>query len=170
MASIIIRDATQGDASAIADIYAHYVATNVATFDEEAPAPSYFADRIKTATHPWLVAEDDGQVIGYCYAGPYRPRKAYRHTVETSIYLADDARGKGVGRQLMDRLIALLKQDTTPITQLLAGIAVAEHDPTIGAASVALHESLGFRRVGLFAKTGYKFDQWLDVAFYQREL
>lgn len=168
---IAIRAASPDDAKAIAVIYGYYVEHDLATFDETPPPASYFADRIETAPHPYLVAEDEnGKVIGYCYAVQYRDRPAYRHTVETSIYLGPDARGKGVGKALMEALLAQLKQDPTPIKQLIAGIATADHDPTIGRASIALHESLGFRQVGLFAKTGHKFDQWLNVAFYQRTL
>lgn len=171
MTDIKIRTATIGDAAAIADIYGHYVLNSLATFDETPPAPSYFENKIKDAKHPWLVAYDDnGATLGYCYAGPYRLRAAYRHTVETSIYLAPRALGKRLGTLLMEELLRQLKDDPTPITQLIAGIAVADHDATIGAGSIALHEKLGFKRIGLFSRVGCKFDQWLDVAYYQREL
>jgi len=168
--TITIRHATCADADAIAAIYAFYVKNDLATFDEDAPDASYFQARLNDAVHPWLIAEEGDALLGYCYAGPYRPRAAYRHTVETSIYLAPDARGKGLGKRLMIALMDELKQDPTPIKQLLAAIAIADHDPAIGAGSVALHESLGFKKVGLLSNTGYKFGQWLHVAFYQMSI
>ncbi len=167
---ISIRAARADDAAAIAGIYGYYVEHDTATFDETPPPATYFADKIATTNYPYLIAEEDGILLGYCYAVQYRDRPAYRHTVETSIYLAPEAQGKGIGRTLMNRLLELLKQDPTPIKQLIAGIATADHNPDIGRASIALHESLGFRRVGLFANTGHKFNQWLNVAFYQRKL
>ncbi len=168
---VTIRDVTLDDAPAIAAIYAFYVDNDLATFDEVAPPVTYFESKISAATHPFIVAEnDDGTLLGYCYAVQYRDRPAYRHTVETSIYLAPDARGMGMGKALMTELIARLKENRAPIKQLIAGIATADHNPDVGRASVALHESLGFKQAGLFANTGHKFDQWLNVAYYQRAL
>ena len=158
-----IRPATREDAPAIAAIYAHYVATSVVTFDESAPGEETFAEKIATAALPFLVAESQGALDGYAYLSPYHPRSAYRHAAESSVYVRADARGRGVGRALLERLLA--EGARSGIREVVAIVAVTE-DP----ASVALHRALGFREAGLLEAVGFKHGRWVDTLFMQRSL
>ena len=160
----VIRPALAGDEIAIADIYNWYIANTVITFEEEPLGSQDMAARIFTDddTCPWIVIELDGEVSGYAYAARWKPRSAYRNSRETSVYLRRDATGKGLGRRLYQHLINELRQ--TPIHLLIAGIALPN------AASVALHESLGFSAVGQFGEVGRKFDKWVDVGYWQMQL
>lgn len=166
-----IRPAVDSDIPAITAIYAHYVDTSVATF-ETAPAPpaSEMASRftaIQCKGQPYLVAVDDASeaVLGYAYAGTYKPRAAYDSTLEDSIYFAPESRGRGVGKAL---LVALLDACTDAgFRQMIAVIA----DPAgAGAASVGLHKKLGFRDVGTLESAGWKFERWIDVGLLQRPM
>jgi L-amino acid N-acyltransferase YncA len=161
-----IRPATAGDAPAIAAIYAHYVATSAATFDESAPSPEHVAARIASVTGaglPFLVAEHGGAVAGYAYLGPYKERSAYRFTVEDSVYVAPEARGAGIGRALLERL--LVDGERAGIREVVAIIAVTD-DP----ASIALHRALGFRDGGRLERVGFKHGAWHDTVLMQRSL
>ena len=158
-----IRAATTQDAPAIAAIYAHYVATSAATFDEEAPGPEHFAEQIAAATLPFLVAEDDGAVAGYAYLAQHRGRCAYRHTAEDSVYVAPEARGRGAGRALLERLLD--EGGAAGVREVIAVIAVTD-DP----ASIGLHRALGVRDAGRLERVGLKFGRWHDTVFLQRSL
>jgi L-amino acid N-acyltransferase YncA len=106
---VIVRPAEPADAAAVAAIYAHYVESSAATFDETPPGVDAMAEKIagvQSAALPFLVAEDDGELLGYAYLAPYHDRSAYRYTVENSVYVAPDARGRGIGRTLLERLLA----------------------------------------------------------------
>lgn len=156
-----IRPAAPGDVPAIAAIYGHAVRTSVATFDTEDPPTSYWHDRV-TATgrgNHTLVLEDTGQVVGYAYSAPFRARAAYAFTRETSIYLAPGAIGRGSGRRAYSRLLHLLQDDG-----IHCAVAVVAQP---NAASNALHESLGYREIGVLREVGRKFDRWVDTSFYQ---
>jgi len=158
----IIRAATAADAAAVASIYNHYVANTVITFEEDAvPAPAMAARIAEVAAQdlPWLVAETDGAVVGYCYASRWKARSAYRFSVETTIYLAPGREGRGLGKRLYAELIGILK--TRGIHAVIGG--AAQPNP----ASVALHESLGFERVATFRQVGFKHGRWVDVAYWQ---
>lgn len=161
----MIRPATRDDAAAIAAIYAPYVRDTVITFEEVPPTPDEIAARIeeiRAAPLPYLVAAQGNDVVGYAYAAPWRTRSAYRYSVETSIYLAPERIGQGIGTRLYDTLLDLLKQ---------AGLHAAIGGITLpNAASVALHERLGFRRVAQFEQVGFKQGRWLDVGYWQRLL
>ena len=162
----IIRTATARDAQAIAAIYAHYVATSPATFDETAPGPEPFAEKIaasSTGGMPFLVAEDERLVLGYGYLAPYRERSAYRHTVEDSVYVAAPARGRGVGRALLERLLE--EGERAGAREVIAVIAA-----TGAAASVALHRACGFRDAGRLTAVGLKHGAWHDTILMQRSL
>ena len=163
--SIGIRLATAADASAIAEIYAHYVEHSAATFDEPpAPDAQAFAERIEGGRLPFLVASSpDGAITGYAYLGPYIERSAYRHTASVSVYVAPDARGGGIGRKLLEEL--LREGAAAGIEQAIAIIAVTE-DP----ASIALHARCGFKEAGRLTRVGLKFGRWYDVVLMQREL
>jgi phosphinothricin acetyltransferase len=162
---IAIRIARPGDADAVAAIYNHYVATSTATFELAPVDARAMAARIADiASHglPWLLAEaeEDGAVLGYAYAGRWRTREGYRHSVETSIYLAPEATGRGLGGKLYRHLLELLP--ACGVHAVIGGIALPNP------ASEALHERLGFEPVARFREVGRKFGQWIDVAYWQR--
>ena len=167
MTAFHLRDATLHDAPAIAAIYAPYVQTSCFTFEETAPGAEDIAARIaKTlqAGLPYLVAvTEDGQVIGYAYAAPFRERSAYRHTVENSVYIAAGHIRHGIGRALMQRLIA--ECAARGYRQMIAGIADRDDGP-----SARMHAALGFRPAGRLSSVGLKFGRWVDVLQMQLAL
>jgi phosphinothricin acetyltransferase len=160
---VTIRAAEPADAARIAEIYAHYVETSTATFDETAPDASAMAEKIASAELPFLVAEIDGAVQGFGYLAAYHPRSAYRHTAEWSVYVADEARGRGTGRALLERLLA--EAQAAGVRELIAIIGVTDGD-----ASVALHRKLGFEEAGLLRAVGFKHGRWHDTVLMQRSL
>ena len=162
----IIRDATDHDIAAIQQIYAHHVLTGTASFEETAPTEPQMAARRADVLRlglPYLVAEVDGTVVGHAYAAPYRPRPAYRHTLEDSVYVADGQHGRGIGRALLTELIARCERG--PWRQMIAVIGDSGN-----AGSITLHERLGFRHVGTLQNVGFKFGRWLDSVLMQRTL
>ena len=159
-----VRHADPGrDGGACAAIYAPHV-LGPATFDEEVPDADAFAQRIAEGerTHPWLVLERDGAVEGFAYASPHRARAAYRWAAEVSVYVAQDAQGRGAGRVLYAALLELLRGQGLRVA--LAGIALPNP------ASVGLHEAMGFERVGVFRAVGWKSSAWRDVGWWQLAL
>lgn len=152
------------DGGACATIYAPYVAGAATSFEEQPPDADDFAERIErvAATHAWLVAERDGVVAGFAYAAPHRPRPAYRWTVETSVYVGGGHQGTGLGRELYTELTGLLRRQGLHLA--LAGITLPN------AASVALHEALGFEQIGVYRRVGYKAGGWRDVSWWQLAL
>lgn len=162
---IPVRAAWGEDAAAIAAIYAPYVLSGTQTFETELPDADAIGDRMTAAgdLYPWLVATSvDGAVLGYAYAGKFRERAAYRHVVETTIYVDASAARRGIGRRLYETLLATLRAQG--FTQAIGLIAL----PNAG--SVGLHEALGFRHVGTNAAVGYKNGRWIDVGLWQLEL
>ncbi|HUH92998.1 MAG TPA: GNAT family N-acetyltransferase [Casimicrobiaceae bacterium] len=165
-AGLALRAATAADSTATTAIYAHHVRTGTATFEIEPPDAGEMKRRWREVTArglPYLVATREGEVIGYAYAGPYRPRPAYRFAVEDSIYVRADACGKGIGRALLAELIAA--SERAGARQMIAVIGDAAN-----AASIGVHAALGFRYVGVLAGVGNKFARWLDVVLMQRAL
>lgn len=160
---VAIRPAEPGDAGAIAAIYAPHVVAGVASFETEAPDAAGMAARMAASGgfYPWLVADEEG-VLGYAYAGRFREREAYRWAVETTVYLAEGAQRRGIGRLLYGALVATLRRQG--FTQAIGAIALPNP------ASIALHEAVGFRRAGAVRSVGYKHGQWIDVGYWQREL
>jgi len=161
----ILRPFAWGDIPAITDIYRHYVEHSTATFDLDAPGPTYMAEKFGhmiEAGHPVVSAERVGKLVGYAYASTYRPRPAYRFTCEDSIYLHPDATGKGLGKVLLGELIS--QSQAFGFKQMIAVITAES------AASIALHEKFGFDTVGRHAALGLKFDRWLDVIHMQKAL
>lgn len=161
---IAIRAATSADAGAIAAIYAPYVQTGTATFETEAPDARAIRARMEKAEghYPWLVAttgDEEGGVLAFAYAGVFNPRPAYRFVVETTVYVAGAVQGQGTGRLLYDSLIDTLRAQG--FTQAIAVLSL----PNEGA--IQLHESVGFRRTGMYREIGYKQGQWLDIGFWQ---
>lgn len=158
-----IRSATSSDCEAIAQIYNYYIRETIITFEEQEVTAEEMEVRVEdvvTAGLPWLVVEDAGGIAGYAYAKKWKVRAAYRHSVETTIYLEPTRTGMGIGRFLYEALIGVLREK--PIHTIIGGIALPN------AASVALHERLGFVKVAHFAEVGFKFNQWIDVAYWQR--
>lgn len=165
--SPVLREATARDLAAISALYAREVETGTATFETEAPSEAEMGARLEAVQRhalPWLVAELDGRFAGYAYASPFRPRAAYRYGVEVSIYVEADARGCGVGRALLGRLIE--RTQARGLRHLIAAIS----DSATSAASIGLHRSLGFRDAGVYRQVGWKFDRWLDVTLMQLDL
>lgn len=165
MAEPLIRLASAADAAAIAAIYAPYVTDTPVSFEEEAPDAAEMARRIEgdgRGLYPWLVAEEGGRIIGFASSSAFRSRPAYRWTVETGVYLAEAGRGRGIGRLLMQRLLDLLERQG--FVAVVAGITLPN------AASVALHERLGFTPCATYRETGFKLGQWRDVGVWARDL
>lgn len=165
MSAITIRDANpEPDAAACAAIYAPSVERTPTSFEEQAPGVAELAARIErvAATHPWLVAEQDGAVVGYAYACPHAERPAYRWAADVSIYVADGHQGEGIGRALYEELFARLRRQG--LRTAVAGITLPNR------ASIALHESLGFVRVGVLEGIGWKQGAWRDVGWWQLQL
>ena len=152
------------DAPEILAIYEPYIRKTTITFEYEVPSVQEFENRINKTleTYPYLVAEEDGQVLGYAYASTYYARTAYNWTTELSIYLHEDARGRGLGSQLYDALEEELEQ--RGFLRFLACIAVPNE------ASIAMHEKRGYVQVAHFPKVGYKFEQWHDIVWMQKTL
>lgn len=164
--STTIRPAGEADIPAIAAIYDEAVATGTATFETQPPGPEEMGRRfaaLRAGGFPYLVAERAGILSGYAYAGPYHQRAAYNSTLEDSIYVARDARGGGVGRALLVDLIAAAERIDV---RLMVAIIADSGSP----ASIALHASLGFSRVGSLTGVGYKHGRWLDTTLMQRPL
>lgn len=161
-----IRDARAEDAAQIAAIYNHYVARTVVTFEVDPVAVDDMQGRVAGVQGdglPWLAAIDDaGDVLGYAYATRWRARAAYRNSVESSIYLAPGAVGRGIGRRLYERLLEQLA--ARGLHTVIGGAALPNP------ASVALHEALGFSKVAHLREVGHKFGRWIDVGYWQRRL
>jgi phosphinothricin acetyltransferase len=166
LAAPLVRDATEADLPAIQAIYAHHVLNGVASFEEVPPSVDDLRTRLASVrSHglPYMVAEIDGEVAGYCYATPYRPRAAYRNTIEDSIYIGDAYRGRGLGRVLLQALIE--RCEAGPWRQMIAVIA----DGGSGG-SLSLHTQLGFELAGTLKAIGFKQGRWLDTTLMQRAL
>lgn len=158
----LIRPAGRQDAATIAAIYRPYVENSCISFEEVAPAADDIAARMTNPLHPWLVAEIGGEVVGYASTSPMRNRSAYRWSVETGVYLERSAQGRGLGRALLIAHLELLERQG--YVTAIAGISLPND------ASVALHESLGFKLSGIERGVGFKLGQWVDVGRWQRDL
>ena len=156
-----IRPVTLDDARVISGIYNPYIADTVITFEEHPVKATEMARRIAAVIPrlPWLLLEQDGRVMGYAYASPWRERTAYRHSVETTIYLESRFAGQGMGKRLYDALL----QDLRKMGLHTAFGVISLPNP----ASVALHEKSGFTKVGHLAEAGWKFGRWVDVGYWQ---
>jgi phosphinothricin acetyltransferase len=161
-----LRQATPADIPEITAIYADAVLHGTASWEWEPPGEDEMLRRMKALTEagfPYLAAEQDGRVLGYAYAGPYRPRAAYKWIVEDSVYIAPDAKGKGVGKALVSELIAICEGQG--FRQMIAVIG-----DSASAGSIALHRSLGFTDAGLIRSAGWKHGRWLNQVLMQRAL
>ncbi len=165
-AIVMVRDASSGDMPVVQAIYARHVLQGLASFEEVPPSVEELVRRragVLRLGLPYLVAEVDGKVAGYCYAASYRSRPAYRYTVENSVYVADGLGGRGIGRSLLQSLIA--RCETGPWRQMIAVIGNSGN-----AASIALHRSQGFEPIGTMRSVGFKFGRWVDSVLMQRAL
>ena len=169
-ATIAVRPSTPADIARIAAIYRHHVLNGLASFEEVPPDAAELARRradIVACGLPHLVATDgapaDGTVLGYAYAGPYRPRSAYRFSVEDSVYIAPEAIRRGVGRRLLSAVIDVC--EAAGYRQMVAVIGDSGHEASIG-----LHAALGFAHAGLLHGIGFKLGRWVDSVLMQRAL
>jgi L-amino acid N-acyltransferase YncA len=156
-----IRPCLASDAARICEIYNHYVRETVITFEDEPVSEREMSERIRdvTARWTWLVAEENGVVAGYAYASAWKTRSAYRFSVESTVYVAAEQLGHGIGTQLYRALIAALREQK--VHYVTGGIALPNP------ASVALHERFGFRKNGHFSEVGFKFGRWVDVGYWE---
>ena len=164
--TLLIRDSAATDVPAVQDIYAWHVLNGLASFEEAAPDSAEMARRredVVARRLPYLVAEDEGKVLGYAYASPYRSRSAYRFSVENSVYVRRDIVHRGVGRALLSELIARCVR--LGLREMVAVIGDSGN-----AASIGLHAALGFRMVGTLATVGFKHGRWVDSVIMQRRL
>ncbi|MFC3074032.1 GNAT family N-acetyltransferase [Shinella pollutisoli] len=164
--SFVIRTAALGDIAAFTEIYRESVLNGVASYEIDPPSLDEMAARFKTITgkgYPYIVAvEQTGLILGFAYASAFRPRPAYRWMVEDSVYLAPEARGKGIGRALLSELI---RRATALGFRQMAAVIGGAHP-----ASIALHRAAGFAEAGRMTATGFKHGRWLDTVFMQRAL
>ncbi|MGE0717879.1 MAG: N-acetyltransferase family protein [Alphaproteobacteria bacterium] len=166
MTAVAVRDATAADIPAVAAIYGHHVLHGLASFEEAAPDAAEMARRhreIAGKGYPYLVAEQDGAVVGYAYAGPYRTRPAYRWTVENSVYVAPHRARAGIGAALLAELVRRCTR--AGFRQMVAIIG-----DSANAASIGLHAGAGFRHAGVLAAVGFKHGRWVDSVLMQRPL
>ena len=159
-----IRFAAEKDAKAILEIYAPYIEKTAITFEYEVPSLSEFSGRIAEIQkkYPWIVYEEEGEILGYAYGGPEYTRAAYQWTVETSVYLSEKARGKGIGSLLYEKVLDILKKQNFCLCY-----ALVNED---NLASAKLHEKFGFKTVGFRKNCGYKHGKWHSVVFMEKQL
>ncbi len=160
-----VRSATSDDAAHIAEIYNHYISTSVITFEETPVSEADMATRVaevQAISFPWLVAEKQGSITGFAYGNKWKVRAAYRHSSEITVYVRKGLGASGIGSALYGQLLPMLK--SAGIHTAIGGIALPND------ASVRLHEKLGFRKVAHFEEVGFKFNRWVDVAYWQKQL
>lgn len=163
---VLVRDALEADMAAIQAIYTHHVLYGLASFEETPPSVEEMLARRLAVIGlglPYLAAEQGGRIVGYSYATSYRPRPAYRHTIEDSVYVADGFGGRGIGSALLGALIA--RCEAGPWRQMLANVG-----DSANAGSIGLHRRFGFEPVGTLRSTGFKFGRWVDTVLMQRSL
>ncbi|NQY64000.1 MAG: N-acetyltransferase family protein [Alteromonadaceae bacterium] len=169
----MIRQVRISDAESIAEIYNYYVLNSIVTFEEEIVTTEEMADRIQAATAgksegadnlPWLVAELDGEVIGYSYATKWKERVSYQFSVEVTVYLTPALKSQGWGTRLYSALLSELNHYSPKINAVLGGISLPNE------ASIALHEKFGMKKVAHFKEIGFKFNRWIDTGYWQKIL
>ncbi len=167
--NISITMATEADAEELLKVYASYVTNTAITFEYEIPSVAEFSQRIRNILqrYPYIVAVEDNHIVGYAYASAFKERAAYSWAVETTVYLKQDSRGKGLGRKLYVALEDILKRQN--IINLNACIAyTADEDAYLDNTSSAFHEHLGYTKVAHFTKCGYKFGTWYDMIWMEK--
>ena len=169
---MIIRAAAPEDADELLSIYAPYVLNTAITFEYEVPSVEEFRGRIAHTLerYPYLAAVEDGHIVGYAYAGAFKGRKAYEHSVEVSIYVRRDRRGRGIGRALYAKLEELLIRQNIVMAYACIAVPMEENDPYLTNGSERFHERLGYRTVGRFDACAYKFDRWYSMIWMGKAL
>jgi phosphinothricin acetyltransferase len=157
----MIRPVNTADAPAICGIYNYYIANTAISFEEDPVSVAEMEDRIRTVTaeYPWFVREEGSETLAYAYVHKWQERMAYRYAAELSIYVKHGQEGRGMGRELMARLLEAVRE--TEIRALVSGITIPNDR------SIALHEKFGFQKVARFNEIGFKLDQWLDVGYWE---
>ncbi len=157
----MIRNIESKDVEQICEIYNHYVENAVCTFEIEPVTVDEMTKRIENVTraYPWIVAEEDGLIIGYAYAGKWKEREAYRFTVETSVYIRCGYEGQRLGSTIYTSLIRRLRSQG--VHAVIGGVVLPNEQ------SERLHERLGFEKIGHFSEVGFKFDSWRDVGYWE---
>ncbi|VCU71511.1 N-acyltransferase YncA [Pigmentiphaga humi] len=166
LSALTVRDATDADMEAVQSIYAFHVLHGIASFEEAPPSAEDMRARRQAVLAlglPYLVAEQAGSILGYSYAGPYRARPAYRHTIENSVYVRDGAGGRGIGMALLQALLA--RCHAGPWRQMIAVIGDSDN-----AGSISLHRKAGFAHVGVMRSVGFKHGRWVDTVIMQLPL
>ena len=164
--TLAVRAATEADMAAVRDIYTHYVVHSLATFEETPPTMEEMVARRHASVDlglPYLVAEAEAKILGFAYAAPYRPRPAYRFTVEDSVYVADGFGAQGIGSALLSEIIAVCEKGAWRQVVAIVG-------DSANSASIALHRRFGFDLVGTLRELGFKHGRWVDTQFLQRAL
>lgn len=168
---MIIRDVNLEDTKRLLEIYSYYILNTAITFEYAVPTEEEFKARIIRINkdYPYLVAEEDGKVIGYVYADHYSTREAYSWCVECSIYIDKDIRGKGIGKKLLNALEEkLIKQNVVKIISCIA--STDEENKYLSLASIRFHEALGFKRCGCLERVGFKFDRWWNIVIEDKDI
>ena len=155
----MIRRIKTSDAQAVCDIYNYYIENTIITFEEQPVSVAEMEERINTATLPWLVFEEERQILGYAFASEWKSRCAYKFTVECSVYLNNKLKSRGIGTKLYNELLQQLKDEK--YHTVLAGISLPND------ASVKFHEKFGFEKVAHFKNVGFKFEKYIDVGYWQ---
>lgn len=160
----MIRVVTIEDANQLVDIYNYYVLNTIVTFDDVPFSVDSFKEKIETVSkaYPFIVFEEDNKILGYAYANKWREKPAYKHTVESTVYLHHEAQGKQIGSKLYAELLKQLKAQNYHV--IIGGLTLPNET------SVKLHEKFGFKQVAHFKEVGLKFNKWLDVGFWQLTL
>ena len=169
---ITIRTACPEDAGQIRDIYAHYVLHTAVTYEYEVPSLKEMRDRIEHTLrkYPYIAAEEKGEILGYAYAGPFKQRAAYDWGVETSIYVSKDARGRGIGKRLLDSLEEALRRQNILNANACIAVPGDKEDQYLTFDSVHFHEKMGYQTVGTFHSCACKFDRWYNMIWMEKML
>lgn len=169
MKNIVLRDVTIEDAKEILDLYAYYINNTAITYEYDVPSLDEFKHRINSIieTYPYFVATIDNKIVGYAYASSFKARKAYEHSIETSIYVDSNLKGLGIGKVLYAKLEeALIKMNITNVNACIAYTQI--EDEYLTNDSVSFHEHLGYKKVGIFHKCAYKFNRWYDMIWMEK--
>lgn len=171
MSEFFIRNATVGDAETLLEIYSYYVKNTAISFEYDVPTVSEFSSRIESTLkkYPYLVLEENGEIMGYAYANPFKTREAYKYSVETTIYLKNGMQKKGYGKALLTALEQKLRE--SGFTNANACIACTDNeDEYLNNNSAQFHGYMGYRLVGVFHKCAYKFDRWYDMLWMEKHI